>query len=76
MKPVGAMRVLVLIFCLVINNSLGNSAAVSYSPLNDKAISSTAVTDNEVFVAEENMIYKLSANLSQLMNVTSLMMLM
>ena len=63
------MRVLVLIFCLVINNSLSNSAAVSFSQLNDKAISSMAVTEDEVFVAGENMIYKLSANLAQLMNV-------
>ena len=69
MKPVGTMRILVLIFCLVINNSLGNSAAVSFSPLNNEAISLMAVTDNEVFVAGGNIIYKLSANLSQLMNV-------
>ena len=70
MKPVGTMRVLVLIFYVVISNCLGNSAAVSFSPFNDKPISSMAVTDDEVFVAGENIIYKLSANLSQLMNVT------
>ena len=58
------MRVLVLIFCLA------SSTAVSFLPLNDEIISAMTITGNEVFVAGGNMIYKLSGNLSQLMNVT------
>ena len=58
------MCVLVLIFCLA------SSTAVSFFPPNDEIISAMTITGNEVFVAGGNMIYKLSANLSQLMNVT------
>ena len=58
---------LLLIFCL----QIGSSPAVSFSPLNDATISAMTIADrsNELFVAGGNTIYKLSANLSQLMNV-------
>ena len=61
------MRVLLLIICL----EIGSSPAVSFSPLNDATISAMTIADtsNELFVAGGNIIYKLSANLSQLMNV-------
>ena len=62
------MRVLLLILCLEISSS----AALSFSPMNDEAISAMTIADtsNELFVAGGNIIYKLSANLSQLMNIT------
>ena len=61
------MRVLLLVICLEISSS----AALSFSPMNDETISAMTIADtsNELFVAGGNIIYKLSANLSQLMNV-------
>ena len=61
------MRVLLLIFCLEISSF----AAFSFSPMNDGTISAMTIADtsNELFVAGGNIIYKLSANLSQLMSV-------
>ena len=58
---------LLLIICL----EIGSSPAVSFSPLNDATISAMTIADtsNELFVVGGNIIYKLSANLSQLMNV-------
>ena len=56
-------------FCLEI---ICNSTANLFSLTSDEAFSVVKITDsnNEVFVAGGNIIYKLSANLSQLMNVT------
>ena len=61
------MRVLLLIFCLEISSS----AALSFSPMSDETISAMTIADtsNELFVAGGNIVYKLSANLSQLINV-------
>ena len=58
---------LLLIICL----EIGISKSASFSPLNDETISAMTIADmsNELFVAGGNIIYKLSANLSQLMNV-------
>ena len=61
------MRALLLILCLEISSS----AAISFSPMNDEAISAMKIADtsNELFVVGGNIIYKLSSNLSQLMSV-------
>ena len=58
---------LLVIFCLEISSF----AAVSFSPMNDGTFSEMIIADtsNELFVTGGNIIYKLSANLSQLMNV-------
>ena len=67
-----AMRVLgvVLVFCLEIIFS--STANLLFTPSSDVTLSVMTITDasDEVFVAGGNRIYKLSANLSQLMNVT------
>ena len=58
---------LLLILCLEISSS----AALSFSPMNNETISAMTIADtsDELFIAGGNIIYKLSANLSQLMNV-------
>ena len=65
------MRILlVLLFCFEIFYSC--TANLLFTPSNDVTLSVMTITDasDEVFVAGGNRIYKLSANLSQLMNVT------
>ena len=63
------MRTLILVLYLKIT-----AANLFFSPpfVSDETFSVMTIDDasNEVFVAGENIIYKLSANLSQLMNVT------
>ena len=63
------MRLLILVFYLDI---IYNSTANLFSVTNDETFSAMTIaeTGGEVFVAGGNIIYKLSANLSQLMNVT------
>ena len=61
------MHGLILIFCL----KFSYCSKFIFSISSDEALSQMAIADNdEVFVAGENLIYKLSANLSQLMNVS------
>ena len=61
-------RVLTVVICIGIACT---STANLSSPLIDETLSVITIADSgEVFVAGENIIYKLSANLSQLMNVT------
>ena len=63
------MRTIIFILCLKIT-----AANLFFSPPigSDETLSVLTIADDsdEVFVAGENIIYKLSANLSQLMNVT------
>ena len=63
------MRTLILVLYLKIT-----AANLFFSPpiASDETLSVMTIDDasDEVFVAGENIIYKLSANLSQLMNVT------
>ena len=63
------MHTIIFVLCLKIT-----VANLFFSPpiANDETLSAMTITDasNEVFVAGENIIYKLSANLAQLMNVT------
>ena len=61
------MRVFVLAFCLEII-----SANLFFDVSRNEALSVITIADasDEVFVAGKNIVYKLSANLSQLMNVT------
>ena len=63
------MRTIIFILCLKIT-----AANLLFSPPigSDETLSVLTIADDsdEVFVAGENIIYKLSANLSQLMNVT------
>ena len=63
------MRLLVLVFCLEI---ICNPTANLFSLTSDEAFSVIKIADSssEVFVAGGNIVYKLSANLSHLMNVT------
>ena len=67
------MRILAVVICIGIVYS--SSANLFFSLLNNETLSvmtivnSNSDTSDEVFVAGGNVIYKLSANLSQLMNV-------
>ena len=65
------MRAFVFVFCLeIICSSTANR--LFFNVTSDEILSVMTVADagDEVFVAGTNIIYKLSANLSQLMNVT------
>ena len=61
------MRIVTVVICIGI---ICSSTANQFAPSSDEELSVMTVDDNdEVYVAGENIIYKLSANLSQLMNV-------
>ena len=70
------MRVLAVVICIAVG-VISSSTANRFSLPNDETFSVMTInnrnddaTSDEVFVAGGNIIYKLSANLSQLMNVT------
>ena len=71
------MRIVTVVICIgiIADSSTANlSRNLFFSPpiASDETLSVLTIADasDEVFVAGENIIYKLSANLSQLMNVT------
>ena len=67
-----AMRVVTVAICVgIICSPVCSSTANQFAPPSDEKLSVMTVDDtNKVYVTGKNLIYKLSANLSQLMNVT------
>ena len=59
-----------LIFVLYLKITAANLVFSSIASDETLSVMTIADTSDEVFVAGENIIYKLSANLSQLMNIT------